>query len=149
MSRQGCLKAWFLCVLSLPAVADIYRWTDEQGRIHFSDRKQSVTGDVQVVAPPEVNTYEGRVAPPLYPQRDYRAEEEEARARRKEARLKAEAQQARALQQQQKCDNARNQLNVLDKQSYNKTDMAALLKKRQRREQLKDKIKRVCQLSSR
>ncbi len=34
-----------LCVLVLPAWADLYKWTDENGKVHYSD--QPPTGDVR------------------------------------------------------------------------------------------------------
>ena len=51
---QG-LVALLLCTLSAPVTnAEIYRWRDEQGRLHFSDSPQNVPEHLR----PKVNTYQ-------------------------------------------------------------------------------------------
>lgn len=53
------MKAWlvlFLMCLTFSAYAEIYRWVDDKGRVHFSDEpsKKHQTESVEV----KINTYE-------------------------------------------------------------------------------------------
>lgn len=46
-SRLLRLAACLLSLLSGPAGAEVYRWTDAAGKLHFSDRKPEGTGQVE------------------------------------------------------------------------------------------------------
>jgi glutaredoxin len=41
---------WLLLCTCLPASADIYKWTDEQGKVHYSDAKPAEDTDKRVPA---------------------------------------------------------------------------------------------------
>ena len=51
------LLAWGLAVVAWPASAEIYRWIDPQGRVHFTDRPPDKS-TAQVLRP-KVVTYSG------------------------------------------------------------------------------------------
>lgn len=41
LTRQPITIAFLTLVFVSPAIAEIYRWTDENGRVHFADRAPS------------------------------------------------------------------------------------------------------------
>ena len=57
------MEKWLalLWVLPLSAAAEIYRWTDAQGRVHFSDTPPAAMSAERLN--PQVNTFESIVAP--------------------------------------------------------------------------------------
>lgn len=78
------MRALFLLITLLPglAAAEIYRWTDEQGRVHFG--QQPVNGAEQVQVRPQVV------------ERDEHTREREARSQRLHEARREEQQQAEA-----------------------------------------------------
>lgn len=49
-----------LCALApLPAHADLYRWTDASGQVHFSDKKPGSGSDVRTLQAPEPTPLSG------------------------------------------------------------------------------------------
>ena len=38
-----------LPLLAAPALAEMYKWTDAEGRVHFSDRKPDTSRPVQAI----------------------------------------------------------------------------------------------------
>lgn len=38
MKLTGMMLCSVLCVLSVPALAEVYKWVDENGKVHFGDR---------------------------------------------------------------------------------------------------------------
>src|SRR5262245_65737824 len=71
--RKFCLL--LLCVISLPvmvSVAQIYRWTDETGRVHFTNNPDTIPPDrrpdSRQLPPDRPDTSPpARVAPPVSP----------------------------------------------------------------------------------
>ncbi|WP_157496761.1 DUF4124 domain-containing protein [Hahella ganghwensis] len=47
-SLRTLFKILILCSLPLSASAEIYRWVDESGRVHFSDTSQNKPGQIEV-----------------------------------------------------------------------------------------------------
>lgn len=97
-----------MSVLASPvASADIYRWVDPNGNVHFSERRQP--GAEQVEVRPQVID------------RDDAARAREARAerffgaRRDEQQAASAAASARRAQQKQECQQLRNRLSGLSK----------------------------------
>ncbi|WP_422126463.1 DUF4124 domain-containing protein [Thioalkalivibrio sulfidiphilus] len=102
--------------LAAPAGAQIYRWVDEQGQVHFGD-----------CAPPRCNSTEVRMAPGPSQEQLERAREE--RERQREAReqrelIQRQVQEAERREQQQQerqqaqrrsyCQQARSELRILE-----------------------------------
>lgn len=65
---------WILILLiivaSAPALADIYRWRDASGQIHFSDR-ENLPHDVEQAKRVEVRPNVVTTQPPAFPRRQY------------------------------------------------------------------------------
>ena len=83
-------KLGWLCLLGLlaaPASAQVYKWVDEQGRVHYSDQPQGSEGrtvPIRRTAPAESTTEQDRRAVQERLLQDFerdRVEREEARAR--------------------------------------------------------------------
>ncbi len=136
-----------LLLNSLSALADIYRWVDEQGQVQFSDRPPSQQHAETVELEP-LNRYEPdearREGRSLTEGRDYRAEEKADKARRKAQRLAQEKEQKQAQQRAAKCEKARYDLRLFSAKPYGSTSLEAMQKKRQRRDALNDRIKKYC-----
>lgn len=106
MRRRACL----LIVLSLsgaPALAEIYRWVDEQGQIRYSQTPPPVGTTFQLVYPPP---------PPPDPseRRGMEAFLAEREARREHERQQAETQTRLAQQRREACEAARKRLSWLE-----------------------------------
>ena len=109
--------AFGLILATTSFAAEIYRWVDENGKVHFSDKKPVDDGaeTIDIDAPPVLPPDEGELR-----RRELlrRAEEDFAYKRRRAAEdqaaaaLEEEANAARTTQQS-KCDNARIRLGVL------------------------------------
>ena len=88
------MRYWLLIVSLLPtlAAAEIYRWTDEQGRVHFGQRPVAGAETVQVR--------------PQVVERDAHTLEREARSQRFYEARREEAQQAAAAASAQREERA-------------------------------------------
>lgn len=45
MGRVILIKCWLICLLTLPSMvyAEVYKWVDEHGQVHYGDRPRNVT----------------------------------------------------------------------------------------------------------
>lgn len=105
---------WVLCfslmLLVMPLHAQIYRWSDEQGRVHFGERP--VQGAEQIEVEPQVIERDAQVRQREHNLRrimDVRSEERAA----EQLRLTEQRNRQRA-----QCDDFRHQLAQLDKRVY-------------------------------
>lgn len=126
MIRRTVLAAALFA--ALPALAQIYSWTDKDGRVHFSDTPPPA-GEVKVIkgaaprspAPPaepaQSSGADGSAdaqqasRPPTLAEREQAFRER--RAAEAEAQAKAEDESAREAERQRFCEQARNQLAAL------------------------------------
>lgn len=117
LSRALPLAASLL-LAAVPAAAELYKWTDAEGKVHFSDQPPppGVKAPVTVkpgrpaVAP---STPEQGAAPPTSAPSTYVEKEAEFRKRRVEAAEKAEAEKKAAevaAEKQRNCSSAKAQL---------------------------------------
>lgn len=101
-----------MCALALPATghAELYKWTDGQGKVHYSDQ------------PPTVNAQQirgvgaGQAETTDQAKQSLNAKDQAYQKRRKdaeEARAKAEKESEKARIQQENCTKARNNLSTL------------------------------------
>lgn len=102
----------FFCVLALsvPVQADLYKWTDAQGEVHYSD--QPPTAKAQVIK----NSAAGQADITSRAIKALDAKEEAFQKRRQDAedaRAKAEKEAEQARIQRENCARARSNLNVL------------------------------------
>ena len=118
MNRAGAprlLLALQLLVMGSPAPAEIYQWRDEEGKLHYSDRKpkhvevEDVTDRATVTNIDESGAQRDELGRIFKPET-----REERHLRRQE-----EQQQARHQQQlEQRCASARHQLRILQGPVY-------------------------------
>ncbi len=105
-------RLFFLCGLALvtPAQADLYKWTDAQGKVHYSDQ------------PPTVNAQAiksgaaGQAEATTEATRSLDAKDQAFQKRREEAekaRAKAEKEAEEARIKRENCTKARNNLSTL------------------------------------
>lgn len=95
--------AVLLLAVSLPATADIYRWTDANGSVHFGDSAAGAGQPAQAVTPPaEVDRQARREGPA----RGTDAQEQQARAERLQ-RLRAAQRENDAAQEKAAAQAAR------------------------------------------
>lgn len=111
------MRHFLLCALLLPgmATAEIYRWTDANGQVHFGEAPQAGAVQIEVKAPVAQN--DAAVA-----ERQQRTERffEARRQEQQQASEKAREQQAKTAQE---CQQLREQFAVLDHGGrYYKTD---------------------------
>jgi hypothetical protein len=72
MNRLLGWQRWLLVLLLLPSMtaqAEMYRWVDQQGRVHFSDQppEQAPARPVEAVKPRRGNVVDAvKIAPPAY-----------------------------------------------------------------------------------
>ncbi|MDP3848843.1 MAG: DUF4124 domain-containing protein [Pseudomonas sp.] len=103
------MRHFLLCALLLPAVAtaEIYRWTDANGQVHFGAAPQA--GAVQVEVKPPVAQHDAVVA-----ERQQRTERffDARRQEQQQASEQAREQQAKTAQE---CQQLREQFAVLDR----------------------------------
>lgn len=102
----------FLGVLAVavPAHADLYKWTDGEGHVHYSDQPPAVKA--QVIR----NSTAGQAAITSQAVQSLDASDQAYQKRRKEAddaRAKAEKEAAQARMQRENCAQARNNLSTL------------------------------------
>lgn len=104
MSLVARTLALALLLAAAAAHAQIYRWTDEQGRVHYGQ------------SPPpgaKASPVDSRVPPasgPAQPAPDLSQQEREFQQRRIEREQKAAAEQKTAAQAKQRCDRERERL---------------------------------------
>lgn len=103
------MRALLLLFTLLPslATAEIYRWTDAQGRVHFSQRPQAASAERVEVRPQVVQRDEQTRA------REQRLEQIHEARRMEQQQATAQASQARAEHEQQ-CTQLRQRLARLD-----------------------------------
>ncbi|MCY1287233.1 hypothetical protein D9M68_267610 [compost metagenome] len=107
MRRLLCVALLCMGGLSSGQAAEIYRWTDAQGRVHFGQKPQA--GAEQVEVRPQVV------------ERDAATREREANterfyeARRQEQQAAADQQAERRAKQEQECDALRERLAEVSK----------------------------------
>lgn len=103
------MRASILCLTLLPllASAEIYRWTDAQGRTHFEQRP--VAGAERVEVKPQVIERD-----PATREREARSQRF-AQARREEQLLAEGERDAQRSRREQECRDLRGQLNRLNR----------------------------------
>jgi len=95
-----------LCALSLPALADTYKWTDSAGQVHYSQTRPP-TGSFEVLGhapPPAASPNQDAINQTL--QKSIADEPKQKEEAERVARLQAE--------RQERCKAAMNQLTYLD-----------------------------------
>ncbi len=105
--RLFCLCAFFLV---LPAQAELYKWTDGAGKVHYSDQPPSV--ETQTIKTPAA----GQAATTSEATQSLNAKEQAYQKRLKDAedaRAKAEKDAEQARIKRENCDKARNNLATL------------------------------------
>ena len=115
-----------LCLLAVPAAAELYKWTDENGKVHYSDQpppanaKKSETLKApkpQIAAPPPAGTTPGAKATTGGP-KTAAEQEMEFRKRRlesAEAEAKALKDAQAAADKKRTCDAATAQVTALER----------------------------------
>lgn len=142
MLRQGCL--WLLILLPVLVVhADIYRWTDTNGQVHFSDRV-AVDNASKIKQQEVQNVYQSQTQAVVDTAPDYRQQERDAREARRQRRVRQEEADKRTEKRRQQCENARLAARKNAVKPLAGSSLAALQKKQQRRETLNGRIKRYC-----
>jgi hypothetical protein len=99
----GCM---LLCVLAMPCRAEVYRWVDEQGQVHYDDQpRDSKTREINPPAAPggAAAGDSGRMEKTRKLLNAYEAERQQAREEKAER-------QAQAQERQRKCINAKDDL---------------------------------------
>lgn len=139
--KTPLMTAAFWLLATVCSGGEIYRWTDAQGRVHFSDRPVK---NAEKYQPPAGSEYESVPLKALYPQRDYAAETREEKARRKAAWEKEQKARAAAQRREEKCRQARLDLRQHQSGKYTSTRLASLQKRLARREALKKRVRRYC-----
>lgn len=102
----------FFCalILSVHVQADLYKWTDGQGKVHYTDQPPTVKAQVLK------NSAAGQAATTSQATQALDAKDQAYQKRRKEAedaRTKAEKEAAQARVQRENCANARSNLSTL------------------------------------
>ena len=137
--RTGML--WLTIIISLPVQAEIYRWTDAQGRVHFGEKPPAGQA-AQMLEPKPLNTMP---PPPVVPSFvDWREHEQQGRNERRQQRLQQEREQQQQQKQAERCDKARAMLAEAGRKTYRNTSLEALQKRNRRREELRRRVKDYC-----
>ncbi len=109
VSGIGALLVLLLCIA--PALADIYRWVDDTGRVHYSDRPLpggAETLDLPAAASTDPHLAERR-------RKQQRLLEAIAQERREEQESKEQVRQQQA-KRHLNCAQAKDQLRMVDRQ---------------------------------
>lgn len=97
-------SALIVLLVALPAAAELYRWTDENGKVHFSDRPVSDDAEeLEVKAPPKLG--QGNTVREVNERLDRlrtSEAEREAKEREQEEKLQAKLKKQRAACARQK-----------------------------------------------
>ena len=111
---QRAMKTVFLSMMLLacaPAAAEVCRWTDADGRVHYSNSPPAgVTCSRTLRVPPPTTGSEG-------PARDYKSQElefQQRRVQRAEAEKRAEQEKMEADRRREACGQARGRLAWLE-----------------------------------
>lgn len=107
-------------MLTLPATAQIYSWTDKEGRVHYADLPPP-TGEVKVLrgptraatAPAEDEASDGEEGQTAVENVDPETAFRERRAAEANAAAKATADEAKEIERERFCTQARGQLVAL------------------------------------
>jgi len=99
------------------ANAEIYKWTDSNGDIHYSERKPDVKANVKMVIPRNVNASAPR---PTVAERDDNWANEQAAEAEREATAAADAEAAATVKQN--CEQANKRAASLERPRVNKVD---------------------------
>ena len=113
MIRSG----WILLLLLLPCLATaqgLYRWTDEQGRVHFSDRPREGNNDAEELQVKQQPLLGQDDAVKQTYERLQRLRDAEQEKLQEEENLRAEAERQRRQQMAPQCAKARQDLKNLD-----------------------------------
>lgn len=106
----GCVTALLMLVAAVaPAQADVYRWVDEKGNVHFGDQPTEDTAPEEVKVPkytPDAHTLER-----MENQKRYMDARETDREKAAEQKKKDEA---RAKEYADACEKSRQRLSVLE-----------------------------------
>ncbi len=97
-------------MLALPVQADLYKWTDGQGKVHYTD--QPPTAEAQTLK----GVSSGQAATTSEATQALNARDQEYQKRRKDAedaRAKADKEAEQARVKRENCDKARNNLATL------------------------------------
>ena len=109
-TSSGRLLALALALGCSAAVADVYRWTDAQGRTHYGDRPPAGGAEKINEPPPPSDLTPEQANAKLDAIRAQREAAAEDRAKAKEAQAKATAERK---QRAQECASARRQLDSM------------------------------------
>ena len=103
------VKGWLLLLLLLAPVASaqVYKWTDDKGRVHYSET-------------PPAGTKPGEVKPPAAqpqqrPAQDLRSQETDFRRRQVEQRQIEERQAVEDANRRSRCDYAKEELAIAER----------------------------------
>lgn len=137
--RTGML--WLTLLISLPLQADIYRWTDAEGRVHFGEKPPAGHTAERVQSQP-LNTMP---PPPEVPSLiNWREREQQVKEERLQQRQRAEREQARQNKQEERCQSARGRLQEFERHTYRDTSLEALQKRLRRRDTLRRRVDELC-----
>lgn len=137
-----------LVMASLSGAAEVYRWTDENGRVHFSDKPprdreaENITERSKPTNIDESGAEREKLKALFAPETP---EEKQFREQREAERLAARAEQRR------RCDEARRELHILENERFYWVDEdgnghnASKSERQQAVEQLTAAIERHCQ----
>ena len=132
-----------VCLIALPASAEIYQWRDSQGQLHFSDRVPENTEHTQADLTP-ISTYEA-VIPDIQDDSDARRARNESRlAEKKKQRLASEKAARQSLAREKKCRQARQDYRSGEGRYRSQPGLDDLKKARRRIEAINDRIKSFC-----
>ncbi len=111
-----------LALLAAPVHAELYKWTDGEGKVHYSDQPPTV--EAQTIKA----SSSGQAATTSEATQSLNAKEQEYQKRRKDAedaRAKAEKEAEQARIKRENCDKARNNLATLQNKARVYTTNAA------------------------
>jgi hypothetical protein len=115
-----------LCLVALPATAELYKWTDESGKVHYSDqpppasvkKAETIKAPKPVVAAPPPAAGTSGAKPAATGPKTAAEQEMEFRKRRleaAEAEAKAQKDAQVAADKKRTCDQATAQVTALEK----------------------------------
>lgn len=90
---------------------EVYRWVDESGQVHYSDRPPAVEAEAYSVPPPNAAQSDPAAVKNFY---------EEQRRKREEREAKRAEQSAQRQLAAEQCDQARERLKLLDERPPNR-----------------------------